>query len=90
MAPVSGAVNGDAMVSGVGPGWVCPILGEFCRACPGPYSVPLMDVRFTTALVREVADVLTAHGFPPITYGSPHWYALLWCLAGVCSGAGDR
>ncbi|WP_433338183.1 hypothetical protein [Spirillospora sp. CA-294931] len=50
------------------------------RAFPVQRRNPSGEDRFTRALVTDVADVLTAHGFPVIEGDGPDYYALMWCL----------
>ncbi|TDD15561.1 hypothetical protein E1287_42110 [Actinomadura sp. KC06] len=51
---------------------------------------PVDDDRFSAAVVREVADVLAAFGFPWIEDDCPDWYALSWCLWRFVYGYGGR
>ncbi|MDK1474933.1 hypothetical protein QNO07_16135 [Streptomyces sp. 549] len=44
---------------------------------PRPRAYPIRplpddDARFTFGLIRDVAEVLAAHGFPPVTSGLDH------------------
>ncbi|ROO88738.1 hypothetical protein EDD29_6417 [Actinocorallia herbida] len=43
--------------------------------------------RVGDGLVRDVADVLAAHGWPVIEGESPDWYALMWVLVRFTMGA---
>jgi hypothetical protein len=37
-----------------------------------PITPPASDTRFTFGLVLDVAEVLTAHGYPPLAGGADH------------------
>lgn len=45
------------------------------------------DARFTRQMVKDVAAVLAAHGFPAIGADDPDFYALMWVLVRFCWGA---
>lgn len=70
---------------------VCPCAAAVAgRAYPLPRPAHPADDRFSAAVVRDVADVLAAHGFPWIDDDSPDWYALSWCVWRYVYGYGGR
>lgn len=73
-------------------GRVCPCAAVVAgRVYPLPRPAgPVDDDRFSTALVREVGDVLAGYGFPLIEDDSADWYALHWCLWRYVYGYGGR
>jgi hypothetical protein len=69
---------------------VCPCAAAVAGRVYPVDRPAVVDDRFSAAVVREVADVLVASGFPAIEDDSPDWYALSWCLWRYVYGYGGR
>jgi hypothetical protein len=57
-----------------------PLSREERRVYPRRRPGWLVDDRFTTAVVTDVAEVLLSHGFPAIDDDTPDFYALMFSL----------